>query len=113
MTVTSNMMVRHRITKPVWEIFLRKVDRAKRKCVEYPAQSTDLTSLEFYLCSDLKNTVYVRTWSTKLKLPVQLFHQQQCEQYATVLHYVVNNALGPVADDLNTYEFQVTNTTMG
>jgi hypothetical protein len=47
-----------------------------------------------------------------LKLPLLLFHQQHREKYASVLHVIVNNALGLVVDILNICDFKVTNTTM-
>jgi hypothetical protein len=45
-------------------------------------------------------------------MAVLLFHQQQCENYATLLYIVSNNPLGLVVDILNIREIKATNTTM-
>jgi hypothetical protein len=47
------------------------------------------------------------------KMAMLIFHQQQCEKHATLLHVIVNYSLGLVVKVLNTCEFKVTNTTMG
>jgi hypothetical protein len=64
------------------------------------------------MTADMHLLVLVQS-SVPLIEAVLLFHQQQYEKYATLLHVVINNALALVVDILNTCKLKVTDTAMG
>jgi hypothetical protein len=75
------------------------MDRAKSS-VEYPSRSPDLTTLDFYVCDGLKNTVCIGKPRTlqdlrhKIEIVSVAISPATLQEYATPLHVIINNALG-------------------
>jgi hypothetical protein len=84
--------------KPVFITFCRE-DRYGTKECGVSTPSPDLTPLDFYLWVDLKHCVHQKTKSTEGPEGqnwncLLLLHQQKCKNYATLLHVIINNAMG-------------------
>jgi hypothetical protein len=60
-----------------------------------------------------QNQEHCRALSTKLKLPVLLFHQQQYKKYVALFNATINNALVLMLVILKVCAFKISNTTMG